>query len=152
MGQWRRPPQLAVQRLVLTVQVRPAWESPGLPSLRAPLRAWLAQREPARPGLECPGLGYPNQEVEGLPWLCFTTDRRALVAAWEDPVQRYLYSIVSTDGAANAGRNSEVPPALPRYFPGWEMPGSALLPASGWRRGRSRSTIRSPTSQEFRKD
>lgn len=48
---------------------------------------------------------------------------------------------------------------LPWYFPGtspvlprWEMPGSALLPASGWRRGRSRSTIRSPTSQEFRKD
>jgi hypothetical protein len=52
-----------------------AWESPGRPSLRSPLRAWLAQREPARSGLECLGLEClglecPNQEEEGLPWLC----------------------------------------------------------------------------------
>ena len=29
-----------------------------------------------------------------------------------------IYSIVPTDGTANAGRNSEVSPALTRCFPG----------------------------------
>ena len=63
-----------------------------------------------------------------------------------------IYSIVPTDGTANAGRNPVVSPVPLRRFPGGKMPGSALLAASGWRRGWSRSTIRSPTSQEFPKD
>ena len=66
--------KFVVQRLVLTVLPRVAWELPGLPSHRSPLRAWLAQREPARPGLYYPGLYYPglgdpNWEEGGLPWL-----------------------------------------------------------------------------------
>ena len=125
---------MVVRLAVRRVQARAVWELPGLPSLRSPLRAWLAQREPARPGLECPGLYYPglgdpNWEggEENLPCLSMHYQLLGVGRYPEsllEPINSYfqIYSIVPTDGTANAGRNPVVSPVLLRCFPGGKCP------------------------------